>query len=36
MSFLNSIQTQSKKHNFPFDHWEYHNALTDESYRRNS
>ena len=29
MSFLNSIQTQSKKHNFPFDHWEYHNALTD-------
>ena len=29
MSFLNSIQTQSKKHNMPFDHWEYHNALTD-------
>ncbi|MDA7758328.1 hypothetical protein N8892_00570 [Candidatus Pelagibacter sp.] len=29
MSFLNSIQTQSKKHNFPFDHWEYNNALTD-------
>ena len=29
MSFLNSIQTQSKKHNFPFDHWEYHNVLTD-------
>ena len=29
MSFLNSIQTQSKKHDFPFDHWEYHNALTD-------
>ena len=29
MSFLNSIQAQSKKHNFPFDHWEYHNALTD-------
>ncbi|MDC1028218.1 hypothetical protein OAQ92_03670, partial [Candidatus Pelagibacter sp.] len=29
MSFLNSIQNQSKKHNSPFDHWEYHNALTD-------
>ena len=29
MSFLNSIQTQSKKHEFPFDHWEYSNALTD-------
>ena len=29
MSFLNSIQTQSKKYDFPFDHWEYHNALTD-------
>ncbi len=29
MSFLNSIQTHSKKHDFPFDHWEYHNALTD-------
>ena len=29
MSFLNSIQTQSKKYEFPFDHWEYHNALTD-------
>ena len=29
MSFLNSIQTQSKKHKFPFDHWEYSNALTD-------
>ena len=29
MSFLNSIQNQSKKHEFPFDHWEYHNALTD-------
>ena len=31
MSFLNSIQTQSKKHDFPFDHWEYHNALTEEA-----
>ena len=30
MSFLNSIQNQSKKHKFPFDHWEYNNALTDE------
>ena len=29
MSFLNSIQTQSKKHDFPFDHWEYQDALTD-------
>ena len=29
MSFLNSIQNQSKKHEFPFDHWEYNNALTD-------
>ena len=29
MSFLNSIQTQSKKHDIPFDHWEYHNALSD-------
>ena len=29
MSFLNSIQNRSKKHGFPFDHWEYHNALTD-------
>ena len=31
MSFLNSIQNQSKKHEFPFDHWEYNNALTDGS-----
>ena len=29
MSFLNSIQNQSKKHTFPFEHWEYNNALTD-------
>ena len=29
MSFLNAIQNQSKKYEFPFDHWEYHNALTD-------
>ena len=31
MSFLNSIQNQSKKNEFPFDHWEYNNALTDEA-----
>ena len=30
MNFLNSILKQSKKHEFPFDHWEYDNALTDE------
>jgi hypothetical protein len=29
MSFLNSIQTHSKKYEVPFDHWEYNNALTD-------
>tara|TARA_B100000900_G_scaffold144685_1_gene122654 strand:+ start:21 stop:683 length:663 start_codon:yes stop_codon:yes gene_type:complete len=29
MSFLNSIQNKSKKHIFPFDHWEYEDALTD-------
>ena len=29
MSFLDSIQNYSKKHEFPFDHWEYNNALTD-------
>ena len=29
MSFLNSIQNQSKKHDTPFTHWEYTNALTD-------
>ena len=28
MSFLDSIQNQSKKHEFPFNHWEYNNALT--------
>ena len=31
MSFLNSIQNQSKKHEFPFDHFEYYNALTNEA-----
>ena len=29
MSFLNSIQNQSKKHDTPFAHWEYNDALTD-------
>ena len=31
MSFLNSIQSKSKKHEFPFDHWEYSDALTQEA-----
>ena len=31
MSFLKSIKEQSKKHDFPFDHWEYKNALTNEA-----
>ena len=31
MSFLNSIQNQSKKHQLPFDHWEYNNALSEEA-----
>ena len=29
MSFLDSIKNQSKKHQHPFDHWEYNNALSD-------
>ena len=29
MSLLDSIQSQSQKHKFPFDHWEYNNALSD-------
>ena len=29
MTFLNSILEQSKKHKFPFDHWEYSNALNE-------
>ena len=29
MTFLDSIVNQSKKHKFPFDHWEYKNALDD-------
>ena len=31
MSFLNSIQNKSKKHIFPFEHYEYYNALTDSA-----
>ena len=31
MTFLNSIQNKSKKHEFPFDHYEYHNALSKEA-----
>ena len=31
MTFLNSILNHSKKHTFPFDHWEYSNALSEES-----
>ena len=29
MTFLNSILKESKKYEFPFDHWEYNNALSD-------
>ena len=29
MTFLNSIKNNSKKHDFPFDHWEYNNALSE-------
>ena len=31
MNFLNSILYKSKKHEFPFDHWEYNNALSEEA-----
>ncbi len=31
MTFLNSILYKSKKYGFPFDHWEYNNALSDEA-----
>ena len=31
MTFLNSILNQSKKHDFPFDHWEYNDALSEEA-----
>ena len=29
MNFLNSILNNSQKHDFPFTHWEYDNALTE-------
>ena len=31
MTFLNSIKNDSKKHDYPFDHWEYNNALSEEA-----
>ena len=31
MTFLNSIQKNSKKYEFPFNHWEYNNALSEEA-----
>ena len=31
MTFLNSILNQSKKYDFPFDHWEYNNALSENA-----
>ena len=31
MTFLNSILNQSKKHEFPFAHWEYNNALSEDA-----
>ena len=31
MTFLNSILNQSKKHDYPFDHWEYNNALSENA-----
>ena len=31
MTFLNSILHKSKKHEFPFDHWEYDDALSEEA-----
>ena len=31
MNFLNSILHKSKKHEFPFNHWEYNDALTDNA-----
>ena len=31
MSFLNSIKNNSKQHNFPFDHWEYSDALSEDA-----
>ena len=31
MTFLNSILNKSKKHKFPFDHWEYESPLSEEA-----
>ena len=31
MTFLNSILNNSKKHESPFDHWEYNDALNDDT-----
>ncbi len=31
MTFLNSILNQSKKHESPFVHWEYNNALNEDT-----
>ena len=31
MTFLNSILNKSKKHEFPFSHWEYDEALSNEA-----
>ena len=31
MIFLNSILKNSKKYVFPFNHWEYNNALSEEA-----
>ena len=31
MTFLNSILKNSKKYEFPFDHWEYNNALSEDA-----
>ncbi len=31
MTFLNSILNESKKYEFPFNHWEFNNALSKEA-----
>ena len=31
MTFLNSILKNSKKYEFPFNHWEYNNALSEDA-----
>ena len=31
MTFLDSILNKSKKHEFPFNHWEYNEALSNEA-----